>query len=814
MRPWFLLMISGCTLGVGISSPDANGLTATHDDGGPDLEPQIVHVSPDLALDFASGFTPDFASDLAVQLDLSAPDLATRPPRQSPIAVENQQPGDPGWHLTAPSNDVAGYADHQSYAPGDTVAIHAAASTAQNIRWELWRLGYYGGAGGRKISSGGPVAIAPATPATIDSTTGMVRAPWDVSFTLTAGAVTGFYLVKLIAPASQAYVPFVVRGDGKAPMVWPVPFNTYQAYNAWGGTGLYNNTRSDWSYWHAFAVSFDRPYLQGQGAGQLFVADRHFITFVEGQGYDLDYLADSDFDADGARTLIVLQGHSEYWTAGQRQHLADAINAGINVTVLGANDIYWRVRYDTTRRVMTGYKDFANLDPDQAEKTTQWRLVGLPENSLLGVQFGEWIWSSVPLRVDSSWIWDAPDGDIIPGLYGFEIDRRYGNGAEPAGVVEVGSGLGENHAAQLAVGQATLYTAASGATVFASGTVSWSEALAAQGWWDPRVQQATHNLFTRLGNISAGIKTLKLPDGQPAPDYIPGVQVSTVTTALTAPVALAAAPDGTILVADDGNIVRVTPAGAITQVASGFSGPRGLAVAGDGTIYVSDTGNFQIKKIAKGAVSVLAGSTQGFADGRPGRFQQPMSIALMPSGALWVVDAWSQRIRSVAADGTVSTLAGNGKEAVVDGPGATASFWFPFAMAAFPDGSAAVAESNDGLVRRISSTGSVSTVLGELGRTGWWDGPSDSAAVSELSGLAARSDGALVLLDAASYRIRIVENGEVRTLAGGATSDLVDGPGEDAGFSLPRAAVFAADGSLYVADTGNHALRKITGSTF
>jgi hypothetical protein len=166
------------------------------------------------------------------------------------------------------------------------------------------------------------------------------------------------------------------------------------------------------------------------------------------------------------------------------------------------------------------------------------------------------------------------------------------------------------------------------------------------------------------------------------------------------------------------------------------------------------------------------------------------------------------RIRAIAPDGTLSTWAGNGAEAVVDG--SNASFYFPFAMTALPDGSVIVAESDDGLLRKIAPDRTVSTFAGELGRVGWWDGPTDSAALSELMGVAARSDGAIALLDAASYRVRLLANGSVRTLAGGSTSALVDGSGDQAGFFLPRGAAWASDGSLYVADTGNHALRRIT----
>jgi NHL repeat len=819
-----VLLLAGCSMDS--APPDAGRFSSTNndllrrfgprgdDDGGAAPFRDDTDGGPPL---------PDAAapSDAAAHL----PDLPRRPPpRDSPIAAENQQPGSTGWRLSAPSSGVAGFCDRQSYFPGDAVQVHAADATATTVTWELWRLGYYGGTGGRRVTAGGPVSLPPAAAATIDSSTGMVRAPWPVSFTIPLDdkLTTGFYVVKLIGPSTQSYVPFVVKEPTpSAPSVWPVPFNTYQAYNAWGGTGLYNNSRSDWTPWHAFAVSFDRPYLQGSGAGQLFFADRAFITFAEGQGYDIDYVADSDVDADAdqvmARRLVVLQGHAEYWAASQRANLVAALAGGANLVAFGANDLYWQVRYDDTRRVMTGYKEYAYEDPvaDRTLLTTTWRALGQPENGILGVQFGQWLWSAVPFRVSapSSWIWDGTgvtDGSQFAGLYGFEVDGRVDNGAEPAGLSEVGRGLGENHSAQLGLGQATIYTAPSGATVFASGTVSWSQALAAQGIWDARVQQATHNLFTRLAGAPGPMQTLTLPAGAPAPDFVAGVRVSTVTTNLTAPAAIALFADGSAAVADGDNLVRVTATGSVTPIAGGFAGPRGVAVAPDGTLYVADTNNHQIKKISGGVVSVFAGSIQGYAEGKPGQLDQPMTIAFAPSGALLVADVWNMRVRAVAADGTLSTWAGSGAEAVADGKGSAASFWFPFALTVFPDGSAAVAESGDQLVRRIAPDGTVSTFAGQLGLTGWTDGPVDSAAVSELHGVVARADGALVLLDAASSRIRILESGTVRTLAGGSTSALTDGTGAAAGFNMPRAAAFAPDGSLWICDTGNHAVRRLT----
>jgi hypothetical protein len=779
--------------------------------------------------------------------DLGVP---RKPPRPSPIAAENQLPGSTGWQLTAHSTGLYGFADRQSYAPGDSVQIHAAADAATSARWELYRMGYYGGALGRLVASGGPVALPQATPAQLDSSTGMVWAAWPTTFTITldGAAVTGIYLVKLITASAQSYVIFVVREPAEgAPIVWPVAFNTYQAYNAWGGTGLYDNRRSDWTAAaHAFKVSFDRPYEQGDGAGQYFFADHDFNTFAESQGYDIDYIADSDIDTDthlfAGRALVVLQGHTEYWTADERTAVNGAVTDGTNLAVFGANDLYWQVRFESTngnpRRVLVGYKEYASIDPflesDPQHVTDQWRNLGQAENGLIGVMFGEWLWSAAPLVVDdpTSWLWNGAEmkpGAFIPGFCGFEIDRRYDNGNEPAGLAEIGRCNGENHQAQLALGQSTMYTAASGATVFASGTVSWSQALAHAGQWDPRVQQATHNLFAKLAGVGAvgdAPAALSLPPGLPAPAQAPGVVVSTVTTSLTSPTGLAMAPNGDVIVADDNRIVRVTPStGAVTLVAGGAAGiadgagaaaafnqPRGLAVAADGTIYVADTLNHKIRKIVNGNVTTMAGSTEGFADGTPGELDTPTAIVLTPSGTLLIADPWNNRIRALpAAGGALSTWAGSGARASVDGPGTSAQLYFPFALTLLSDGSLAVAESNDGVIRRVGTDAAhtVTTWAGALGRVGWADGPMDQASFQEMINLATRPNGDVVVLDNATYRVRLIAGNQMTTLAGGATATLVDGDGGSAGFAFPRAAAFADAHTLYVTDNGNHALRRI-----
>jgi hypothetical protein len=756
--------------------------------------------------------------------------------RRSPIADENLQQGSGGWVLSAHSPKLGAFTDRTSYLPGDVVSIHAGAETASSASYEVWRLGYYDGAGGRKILAGGPVTIPLWQPTVLDPATGAVRAPWPTAFrfSVPSSAVTGVYLVRISAPAGQTFAMFVVReAVAGATILYPVSTNTYQAYNDWGGTSLYVNRRSDWTPRHAYAVSFDRPYAFGNGAGELFGRDRDFITFAEGQGYDVAYVTDTDLDAapelTAGRRMLAVQGHSEYWTAGMRDAAEAAIGRGTNAAFFAANDSYWQVRFaDASRRLLIGYKEFASLDPiastDPARTTTKWRNapVNRPENTMIGEMYGgSWIWTSTPLTVTdpSSWVWTGAGvsaNSIVAGVYGDEVDRRMDNGVQPASDV-IGDSLVEGHNARIEAGETTLYTAPSGAQVFSAGSIQWSRALANAGNWDRRIQQLVANLFSRFagdGTLGpAALQPLNLPSGATTPTYRGGVQV-TVTTALKRPVAVAAAPGGDALVADQDQIVRVSAAGVVTLVAGGapgqadgpaaqatFRSPRGLAVAPGGDVYVSDTGNNAIRVISNGTVRTLASG-----------FSQPMGIALTPDGTLLVADSWSFRLRAVTAAGVVSTWAGTGVNGVTDGPGALAALSFPLAVAVLPTGDAIIAESATGLIRRVSAaaTHDVTKFIGGRDAEGWDDGPLGTATVSETLALAVRADGQVVFLDSATARVRAFRNGAVDTLAGGQRGGTVDGAGESAGFGWPRGIAVAADGSLLVVDAREHALRKVT----
>ena len=196
------------------------------------------------------------------------------------------------------------------------------------------------------------------------------------------------------------------------------------------------------------------------------------------------------------------------------------------------------------------------------------------------------------------------------------------------------------------------------------------------------------------------------------------------------PYGLAWDPHGTLYVSDggDNDRIRVLHAdGSVATLAGGVEGfqdgqgaaarfntPSGLALDALGNLYVADTGNHAIRKVTPaGVVTTLAGTGRpGYGDG-PGaqaQFDGPMGLAIDAAGRVIVADAYNDRIRAIAPDGTVTTLAGGNGPGDVDGAGAQARFDTPCAVLVEPGGRILVADTRNDALREIDATGSVTTL--------------------------------------------------------------------------------------------------------
>lgn len=470
------------------------------------------------------------------------------------VAEENQLPGDDGWRITdrpALIGEIAAYCGQVSVQRGDTVDVSVSTMRAgAKFEADVYRMGWYGGAGGRAVRSIKNVdgenqgrwdalsGLQQSTATTVDGATLLLECNWKRSLQIKIASdwVSGYYLVKLheLKSDTYTYAIFIVRDDDSpAPILVQASTNTWQAYNVWGDASLYGSFGADRRYIEktrrAYRVSYDRPYdpnINGQsqyGAGEFFRWEYNFVRWAEAMGYDMTYTTNVDVHLRGEllqrRRLFVSVGHDEYWTKQQRDAVEQARDAGVNIAFFSGNEVYWQSRLETSStgekaRVLTVYKD-ASLDPrardSPSEATVLFRdpPVNRPQSSLTGLAYGSntqpdyLAWR--PANTDT-WIFEGTGiqpGDVFPGIVGYEYDHMAPANERPQGLTVVGSSpvngfLGSDTSVS------AIHTAASGATVFAAGTIAWPWGLDDYGhesrgrYADDRLRKLTRNIMGRL----------------------------------------------------------------------------------------------------------------------------------------------------------------------------------------------------------------------------------------------------------------------------------------------------------------------------
>ncbi len=304
------------------------------------------------------------------------------------------------------------------------------------------------------------------------------------------------------------------------------------------------------------------------------------------------------------------------------------------------------------------------------------------------------------------------------------------------------------------------------------------------------------------------------------------------------PTGVALDANGNVYVADTGNhlIRKITPTGNVTTLAGGggnywtgagagdglgkaasFTQPSGVAVDSNGNVYVADTGNHLIRKITDtGKVTTLAGSeTGGNVDGIgfAARFYRPTAIAVDERGNLYVADTKNNLIRKITPDGNVTTLARDRETSgFSDGMGENESFNNPHAIAVDKLGNVYVADTFNNRIRKITTDGHVTTLAG-TGETGYADGIGSDARFTYPEGVAVDMNGNVYVADSGNNRIRkITASGYVTTLAGSGLYGFADGAGTSASFRVPTGLAVDNSGNIFVVDKENNRVRKITTS--
>jgi sugar lactone lactonase YvrE len=283
------------------------------------------------------------------------------------------------------------------------------------------------------------------------------------------------------------------------------------------------------------------------------------------------------------------------------------------------------------------------------------------------------------------------------------------------------------------------------------------------------------------------------------------------------PFGVAVDADGTIFVTDGGDahrIRRISPRGGVVTIAGGeagfvdgrgaearFNTPSGLALSADGALIVADTVNNTIRRVTRdGVVTTMAGDgVAGYVDGpaRTARFNGPIGIAVDAAQRVIVADTYNDRIRAIEPDGSVMTVAGDGRPGYVDGPAGEARFNTPCGVSAGADGTIYIADTGNDAVRIISPSGLVGTL---------WTSP--PGGLYRPTGIAIDDRGILYVTDERGIVVEIRPNVGARALAG-TRSGLRDGAGEEARFRGPSGLAIAGPQQLVVADRRNAAVRLI-----
>ena len=471
----------------------------------------------------------------------------------NPIATENARTGTRDWRLERPATarEIEGYACATSVNRGDAIRLFVN-TAAPSFTLEVFRIGWYQGLGARRvfgpIDVPGTVQVMPA----MDAATGLVDCAWVDPFELaTADAqawTSGVYLARLSASDSgaQSYILFVVRDDERrADLLVQLSVTTYQAYNAWGGKSLYHWGSSDGQ--RAAKVSFNRPYAAnaqnpaaafGMGAGELLCNlqphaqsypvsnagwDINLLRWLEREGYDLAYCTNLDTHARPGLLLRHMAwlsiGHDEYWSREMRDNVEAARDAGVHLGFFSANSAYWQVRFEasagsgTAERIMVCHKK-AKHDPieDKSRATDKWRSAALdrPEEQLIGVMYaGDPVDADIVVEAAQHWVFAGTGlarGDTLPGLLGYEVDCAQGRGPAKLEILAASPWTTLNDAAHHGVAHMSLYTAPSGAVVFATGSIQWAWGLddfnapaLRSSRLCPAAQQITRNVLRRFG---------------------------------------------------------------------------------------------------------------------------------------------------------------------------------------------------------------------------------------------------------------------------------------------------------------------------
>src|SRR5215475_5348418 len=324
------------------------------------------HRDPEKPLDRRTLLKEATAAGLASALEPLAGALARPAPAQPDlIRAENDNAGTTDWLLKTTRVDpktkyrcpwIEGYCSHTSLRAGDTLAIMVSTNPPSSFVIDIYRLGYYGGKGGRHLARLGPFKgkVQP------DPGVGKERlrdCRWEpaVRLPIPRDWPSGVYLGKLTAEREklQSYVIFIVRDDRACDFLFQCSDTTWSAYNRWPDQwSLYDDGKKQWYWGPGVRVSWDRPYGKycqvvdaplSQGSGEFLLWELPLTFWMEKQGYDVSYISNVDTHADANGLLRakgwLSMGHDEYWSLEMFQNVTYARDQGVSLAFLSGNSV-------------------------------------------------------------------------------------------------------------------------------------------------------------------------------------------------------------------------------------------------------------------------------------------------------------------------------------------------------------------------------------------------------------------------------------------------------------------------------------------
>ncbi len=478
-----------------------------------------------------SGTAPDSLPDTVRMVTL---DSGVPVPSADWVVAENQRPGTLAWVMGATTR-IYGYADRVSARRGDEVTVFVD-PPAVPYHLEVYRMGYYGGLGGRlqwrsATMQGGPAQ----PPPTVSPGTNMVECRWTATTRVGVDDswLPGAYLIKLTSDngLTAGYIPLCVRDDqSTAAFAVMHSVTTWQAYNAYGGRSLYvgpGNVRvgETGTSNRSRVVSFDRPYDQrGWGAPDFTGNEFPLIFLAESLGLDVTYFTDIDLHQDPGRLArhrcLFSLGHDEYWSSAMRDGATQALSQGTNLAFLGANAVYRHIRLEPSplgedRHEVCYKSDLATEDPlsgvDPAEVTFNWPdgPDPRPEQDLVGSQYADVGAKADMVIADAgSWVFAGTgvvDGQHLPRVVEGEYDHYVpGLGGPPDVHILAHSPVANRGRGR--VSDMTYYTAPAGGGVLATGSAMFVDRLSDAPRIDtaivsPPVAGATSVLVRMMENV-------------------------------------------------------------------------------------------------------------------------------------------------------------------------------------------------------------------------------------------------------------------------------------------------------------------------